>query len=77
VFANGYETHEQYGLGYGCGNVFRGNVSYLAGVGHYAFQITNQARCESDPNVVYDSNLVVAAVDGLTNIPVTPDEHRH
>jgi|SRR5215207_3038250 len=73
VFRDGYETHEQYDLGYGCGNVFRGNVSHLAGVGGYAVNVTNQAQCGDNPNVVYDSNLVFGAVSGLTNIPVTPE----
>lgn len=47
VFANGYETHEQFNLGYGCGNVFQANVSDLGGVGKYAFYITNQGNAET------------------------------
>jgi hypothetical protein len=70
VFANGYETHEQFQLGYGCGNVFRGNFSALGGVGNYAFNVTNQDRCPTNPNIVYDSNVVTGAVVGLTTIPV-------
>jgi hypothetical protein len=73
VFRDGYETHEQYDLGYGCGNVFRGNVSHLAGVGGYAVNVTNRDQCGDNPNVVYDSNLVFGAVRGLTNIAVTPE----
>jgi len=73
VFTHGYETHEQYNLGYGCGNVFRGNLSHLAGVGGYAVNVTNQDRCAGNPNVVYNSNLVFDAVEGLTNIPITPE----
>jgi hypothetical protein len=73
VFADGYETHEQYDQGYGCGNVFRANASDLAGVGAYGFLITNQAECPGDPNVVYDSNVTWGAVTAPANIPLTPD----
>ncbi len=73
ALAHGYETHHQYNLGYGCGNVFRANASYLGGKGEYAFHITNQADCGDNPNVVYDSNLVWGATGGLANIPVTPE----
>lgn len=70
VFANGYETHEQYGQGYGCGNVFTGNYSDLGGVGSYAFYITNQPQCAAHPNVVRQGNFVVGATVGVTNIEV-------
>jgi len=73
VFADGYETHEQYNQGYGCGNVFRGNFSDLGGVGTLAFNITDQDMCaaKGEPNIVYESNVVTGATVGLTNIPVT------
>jgi len=73
VFAHGYETHEQFDLGYGCGNVFRGNYSDLGGVGTYAFNVTNQDGCPDNPNLVYDSNAVTGALGGLTNVEVTPE----
>jgi hypothetical protein len=73
VFADGYETHEQYNQGYGCGNVFRGNFSDLGGVGTLAFNITDQDMCaaKGQPNIVYADNVVTGATVGLTNIPVT------
>jgi len=73
VFADGYETHEQYNQGYGCGNVFRGNFSDLGGVGSVAVLVTNQDMCaaKGQPNLVYADNAVTGATTGLTNIPVT------
>jgi hypothetical protein len=74
VFNNGYETHEQYNQGYGCGNSFRANFSDLGGVGQLAVVVTNQDMCaaKGQPNVVYADNAVTGARTGLTNIPVTP-----
>jgi hypothetical protein len=75
VFADGYQTHEQFGLGYGCGNVFRGNASDLGGVGMWAVNVTDQVRCTElgKPNVVESSNVVwnTAPGGGLTNVPVS------
>jgi len=71
VFADGYETHTQID-GYGCGNVFRGNVSDLGGVGKYAIFIASTSTCATNPNIVYASNTVSNAVNGLTNVTVTP-----
>jgi hypothetical protein len=73
VFANGYEIHEQYGQGYGCGNVFRGNFSDLGGVGNLAVEVNTQAMCaaKNEPNIVYSDNAVTGAKVGLTNIEAT------
>jgi hypothetical protein len=72
VFANGYEIHEQYQQGYGCGNVFRGNFSDLGGVGRLAVEVDTQPMClaKNQPNIVYPDNVVTGATVGLTNIPV-------
>jgi chitodextrinase len=75
TFANGYETHNTTttpSFQNGCGNVWRGNRSDLGGVGQYAINITSTSKCAGNPNVVYASNTVSGAVQGLTNIPVTP-----
>ncbi|MFI1589848.1 MULTISPECIES: right-handed parallel beta-helix repeat-containing protein [Streptomyces] len=68
---NGYETHTQQS-GWGCGTVFRGNVSDLTGATgdkRLAVNVTNlSASC---PTTVYSSNTVTGG-NGLTNIPVTP-----
>ena len=71
VFADGYQIHEQFGLGYGCGNRFTGNVSDLGGVGAYAVNVTDQPMCTAagNPNVVDATNQVTGATIGLTNIP--------
>ncbi|MFG2044837.1 right-handed parallel beta-helix repeat-containing protein [Dactylosporangium sp. NPDC048998] len=69
TFANGYETHTQID-GYGCGNVFRDNISDLGGVGGYAIFVSS--KCSANPNIVYASNTVTNAVNGLTNVAVTP-----
>jgi chitodextrinase len=75
TFANGYETHNPTttpSFPNGCGNVWRGNVSDLGGVGDWAINVTSTSNCSSNPNLVYASNSVTNAVRGLTNIPVTP-----
>jgi hypothetical protein len=75
TFANGYETHNPAttpSFQNGCGNVWRGNRSDLGGVGAYAVKVTSTSKCQGAPNVVYASNTVTNAVQGLTNIPVTP-----
>ncbi len=75
TFANGYETHNPAttpSFPNGCGNVWRDNRSDLGGVGQYAIKITSVSKCSGRPNVVYASNTVTRAVNGLTNIPVTP-----
>jgi hypothetical protein len=75
TFAHGYETHNTSttrSFQNGCGNVWRGNRSDLGGVGGYAINITSTSKCAGNPNVVYASNTVTRAVQGLTNIPVTP-----
>ncbi|MBV7668084.1 right-handed parallel beta-helix repeat-containing protein [Streptomyces halstedii] len=68
---NGYETHTQQS-GWGCGTVFRGNVSDLTGATgdkRLAVNVTNlSASC---PTTVYSSNTVTGG-NGLTNIAVTP-----
>ncbi|SCD26721.1 right-handed parallel beta-helix repeat-containing protein [Streptomyces sp. PpalLS-921] len=68
---NGYETHTQQS-GWGCGTVFRGNVSDLTGATgdkRLAVNVTNlSASC---PTTVYSGNTVTGG-NGLTNIPVTP-----
>ena len=73
VFANGYEVHEQYEQGYGCANVWRGNVSDLGGVGKLAVEVNTQDMCaaKGEPNVVYADNVVTRATVGLTNIPLS------
>ncbi|MGW2178634.1 right-handed parallel beta-helix repeat-containing protein [Streptomyces sp. NPDC001732] len=68
---NGYETHTQQS-GWGCGTVFRDNVSDLTGATgdkQLAFNITNHGK--SCPTTVHSSNTVTGG-KGLTNIPVTP-----
>jgi parallel beta-helix repeat protein len=70
VLADGFQTH-QILAPYGCGNVWRGNVSDLGGVGAYAINVTNQSKCPGNPNVVYASNTVSGATKGLTNIATT------
>jgi hypothetical protein len=71
TFANGYETHNPV-TGSGCGNVWRNNKSDLGGVGDYAVKVTSTSKCKANPNVVYASNTVSNAKEGLTNVPVTP-----
>ncbi|MFD0560142.1 cellulose binding domain-containing protein [Stackebrandtia endophytica] len=74
VFAHGYEVHgptTSPAFPNGCGNVWRNNHSDLGGVGGWAVNVTTQSRCDS-PNIVYASNTVSGATNGLTNIPVTP-----
>lgn len=71
TFANGYETHNPL-TGYGCGNIWRGNDSDLGGVGGYAVFVSSTSKCSGNPNKVYASNTVTDAVNGLTNITVTP-----
>jgi hypothetical protein len=71
TFENGFETHILLD-GWGCGNVFRRNSSDLGGVGQYAIRVhLPVSRCGSTPNVIYSSNTVTNAVNGLTNVPVT------
>ncbi|MYR71552.1 MULTISPECIES: right-handed parallel beta-helix repeat-containing protein [unclassified Streptomyces] len=68
---NGYETHTQQS-GWGCGTVFRGNVSDLTGATgdkRLAVNVTNLST--SCPTTVYSGNTVTGG-NGLTNIPVTP-----
>ncbi|MER5630687.1 right-handed parallel beta-helix repeat-containing protein [Streptomyces nitrosporeus] len=68
---NGYETHTQR-AGWGCGTVFRGNVSDLTGATgalRLAVNVTNLSP--ACPTTVYGSNTVTGG-NGLTNIPVTP-----
>lgn len=68
---NGYETHTQQS-GWGCGTVFRGNVSDLTGATggkQLAINVTNSS--ESCRTTVYGSNTVTGG-KGLTNITVTP-----
>jgi hypothetical protein len=75
TFANGYETHNPAttpALLNGCGTVWRDNRSDLGGVGQYAIRITSTSKCAGLPNVVHASNTVTRAVNGLTNIAVTP-----
>ncbi|MFF0579665.1 malectin domain-containing carbohydrate-binding protein [Streptosporangium saharense] len=68
---NGYETHTQR-PGWGCGTVFRDNVSDLTGATgdrRLAVNVTNQAAgCVT---TVHASNTVTGG-NGLTNVPVTP-----
>jgi hypothetical protein len=75
TFANGYETHNPStspSFLNGCGNTWRNNKSDLGGVGQYAIKITSTSKCKASPNVVYASNTVSRAKNGLTNVPVTP-----
>ncbi|ROP42668.1 cellulose binding domain-containing protein [Saccharothrix texasensis] len=75
AFANGYETHNPAttpSFPNGCGTVWRDNRSDLGGVGQYAIRITSTSKCAGTPNVVHASNTATGAVNGLTNIPVTP-----
>jgi chitodextrinase len=75
TFANGYENHNTSttpSFDNGCGNLWRNNRSDLGGVGQYAIKISSVSKCAADPNVVYASNTVSNAVNGLTNITVTP-----
>lgn len=68
---NGYETHTQQS-GWGCGTVFRNNISNLSGATgdrQIAVNVTNNsATCRT---TVYASNTVTGG-RGLTNITVTP-----
>ncbi|MFE7458580.1 right-handed parallel beta-helix repeat-containing protein [Streptomyces sp. NPDC057554] len=68
---NGYETHTQR-PGWGCGTVFRGNISDLTGATgdrQLAVNVTNNsATCRT---TVHASNTVTGG-KGLTNITVTP-----
>lgn len=68
---NGYETHTQQS-GWGCGTVFRDNISDLTGAKgdkQIAINVTNYgANC---PTTVRSSNTVTGG-KGLTNIAVTP-----
>ncbi|MFD4278338.1 right-handed parallel beta-helix repeat-containing protein [Streptomyces cyaneofuscatus] len=68
---NGYETHTQQS-GWGCGTVFRNNISNLSGATgdrQLAVNVTNNsATCRT---TVYASNTVTGG-RGLTNITVTP-----
>ncbi|NUT53828.1 MAG: hemagglutinin protein [Saccharothrix sp.] len=75
TFANGYETHHPAttpSFANGCGTVWRDNRSDLGGVGQYAIRVTSTSKCAGLPNVVRASNTVTGAVNGLTNIAVTP-----
>ncbi|MGP3633786.1 right-handed parallel beta-helix repeat-containing protein [Streptomyces sp. 24-1644] len=68
---NGYETHTQQS-GWGCGTVFRDNVSDLSGASgdkQLAINVTNNSS--SCRTTVYSSNTVTGG-KGLTNISVTP-----
>ncbi|MCP2166785.1 right-handed parallel beta-helix repeat-containing protein [Goodfellowiella coeruleoviolacea] len=67
---DGYQTHSPLD-GYGCGNTFRANDSDLGGADGYAINVTNQSKCDDEPNVVYDDNTVTGAGKGLTNIDTT------
>ncbi|GAA4902308.1 parallel beta helix pectate lyase-like protein [Stackebrandtia albiflava] len=74
VFAHGYETHNPStspSFQNGCGNVWRDNVSDLGGVGGWAINVTSTSKCSGNLNVVYASNTVSGATQGLTNITVT------
>ncbi|SEN67462.1 right-handed parallel beta-helix repeat-containing protein [Actinacidiphila rubida] len=68
---DGYQTHTQQ-PGWGCGTVFRDNVSDLTGATgatQLAIDVTNSgADC---PTTVSGSNTVTGG-KGLTNVPVTP-----
>ncbi|MEZ0076406.1 discoidin domain-containing protein [Planotetraspora sp. GP83] len=75
TFANGYETHNPStspSFQNGCGNLWRDNRSDLGGAGAYAIKITSTSQCSGNPNIVYSSNTVGNAQQGLTNIPLTP-----
>jgi hypothetical protein len=77
TFANGYETHNPSTtppFQNGCGNIWRDNHSDLGGIGGYAVAVTSTSKCSGNLNVVYASNTVTNAVNGLTNIAVTPDQ---
>jgi hypothetical protein len=68
---DGYQTHTQQ-PGWGCGTVFRGNVSDLTGstgANQLAIDVTNAAAgCVT---TVFSSNTVTGG-KGLTDVPVTP-----
>ncbi|GHD97693.1 right-handed parallel beta-helix repeat-containing protein [Streptomyces alanosinicus] len=68
---DGYQTRTQQS-GWGCGTVFKGNKSTLAGATgatRLAINVTNfSTSCKT---TVYSSNTVTGG-KGLTNIPVTP-----
>ncbi|WP_328912824.1 MULTISPECIES: right-handed parallel beta-helix repeat-containing protein [unclassified Streptomyces] len=68
---DGYQTHTQQ-PGWGCGTVFRDNVSDLTGATgatQYGVYVTNYSS--GCPTTVYSSNTVTGG-HGLTNIAVTP-----
>jgi nitrous oxidase accessory protein NosD len=67
---DGYQTHRILAP-YGCGNMFRGNISDLGGASGYAIKVEKQDQCAGSPNVVYADNTVTNAGKGLTNIDVT------
>jgi hypothetical protein len=55
---------------FGCGNVFSGNTSKLSSAG-FAINVTDQAKCGTNLNVVGAGNTVTGAKSGLSNIKVT------
>ncbi|GAA1365284.1 right-handed parallel beta-helix repeat-containing protein [Streptomyces beijiangensis] len=68
---DGYETHTQQ-TGWGCGTVFRGNKSDLAGAtGDKQLAVNATNYSASCTTTVYASNTVTGG-KGLTNITVTP-----
>ncbi|MDI5963784.1 right-handed parallel beta-helix repeat-containing protein [Streptomyces sp. SL13] len=69
---DGFEV-EQLVDGSGCGNVFTQNDIDLGASG-YGFNVKDQKKCASDPNVVGTSNTVTAAGDGAASIPETSGE---
>jgi hypothetical protein len=66
---DGYQVHQQVAA-FGCGNVFSGNTSKLSSAG-FAINVTDQAKCGTNLNVVGAGNTVTGAKSGLSNIKVT------
>jgi hypothetical protein len=64
-----YQVHQQV-ASFGCGNVFSGNTSKLSSAG-FAINVTDQAKCGTNLNVVGAGNTVTGAKSGLSNIKVT------
>jgi hypothetical protein len=68
---DGYQTHAQQS-GWGCGTVFRGNMSDLTGAtGSTRLAINVTHHSSGCAATVYSTNSVTGG-KGLTNVPVTP-----
>lgn len=69
AYASGYKARTVY-EGYGCGNTFQGNTGSVAPSVKpgYAFDISNQTTCATNPNRVCADNTVTGAASGVSQI---------